>query len=143
MRRIVAISSLLFSFVFLVFASTAFAQIGVGISVNFGPPPLPVYEQPLCLPMAISGSPVTGPMTMKTAIIGFRARGWNRPKLVSFGRQRIGAGETVRSFSMKDTGVQKWVFMGASIMDLATVVLVTRAVAGKAITFPTTPMSLA
>jgi hypothetical protein len=48
MRRIVAISSLLFSFVFLVFASTAFAQIGVGISVNFGPPPLPVYEQPLC-----------------------------------------------------------------------------------------------
>jgi hypothetical protein len=48
MRRTVAISSLLFSFVFLVFSNTAFAQIGVGISVNFGPPPLPVYEQPLC-----------------------------------------------------------------------------------------------
>ena len=26
----------------------AFAQIGVGISVNFGPPALPVYEQPIC-----------------------------------------------------------------------------------------------
>lgn len=51
MRRTVAISSLLFTFVFLVFlafSNPAFAQIGVGISVSFGPPPLPVYEQPLC-----------------------------------------------------------------------------------------------
>ncbi|MGB6871180.1 MAG: YXWGXW repeat-containing protein, partial [Acidobacteriaceae bacterium] len=24
------------------------AQIGIGVSVNFAPPPLPVYEQPLC-----------------------------------------------------------------------------------------------
>jgi hypothetical protein len=48
MRRTVAISSLLFSVVFLVLSHAAFAQVGVGISVNFGPPPLPVYEQPLC-----------------------------------------------------------------------------------------------
>jgi hypothetical protein len=48
MRRTVAISSLLFSVVFLVLSHAAVAQIGVGISVNFGPPPLPVYEQPLC-----------------------------------------------------------------------------------------------
>jgi hypothetical protein len=44
----IAIRSLLFSFVVLILSHGAFAQIGVGISVNFGPPPLPVYEQPIC-----------------------------------------------------------------------------------------------
>jgi len=44
----VAIRSLLFSFVLLVLTHGAFGQIGVGISVNFGPPALPVYEQPIC-----------------------------------------------------------------------------------------------
>jgi hypothetical protein len=34
--------------VLLVFSHGAFAQIGVGISVNFGPPALPLYEQPVC-----------------------------------------------------------------------------------------------
>jgi hypothetical protein len=48
MRTTVAIRSLLFSFVLLVLSHGAFAQIGVGISVNFGPPALPVYEQPIC-----------------------------------------------------------------------------------------------
>src|ERR1035438_10507919 len=48
MRTTVAIRSLLFSFALLVFSHGAFAQIGVGISVNFGPPALPVYEQPIC-----------------------------------------------------------------------------------------------
>ena len=48
MRTTVAIRSLLFSFVLLAFSHGAFAQIGVGISVNFGPPALPVYEQPIC-----------------------------------------------------------------------------------------------
>jgi hypothetical protein len=46
--RTIAIRLLLFSFVLLVFSHGAFAQIGVGISVNFGPPALPVYEQPIC-----------------------------------------------------------------------------------------------
>src|SRR6202047_655039 len=46
--RTTAIRLLLFSFVLLVFSHGAFAQIGVGISVNFGPPALPVYEQPIC-----------------------------------------------------------------------------------------------
>lgn len=41
-------SSLLFSLVLLVFSHGAFAQVGVSVSVSFGPPPLPVYEQPLC-----------------------------------------------------------------------------------------------
>jgi hypothetical protein len=48
MHTKIAIRSLLFSIVLLVFSHGAFAQIGVGISVNFGPPPLPVYEQPIC-----------------------------------------------------------------------------------------------
>jgi hypothetical protein len=46
MRRVMAIRSLLFSFALLVFAHVSFAQIG--ISVSFGPPALPVYEQPIC-----------------------------------------------------------------------------------------------
>ncbi len=48
MHSKIALRSLLFSFVLLVFSHSAFAQIGIGISVNFGPPPLPVYEQPIC-----------------------------------------------------------------------------------------------
>jgi hypothetical protein len=46
MRRVMAIRALLFSFALLVFAHVSFAQIG--ISVSFGPPALPVYEQPIC-----------------------------------------------------------------------------------------------
>ncbi|MGA8037294.1 MAG: hypothetical protein WA823_06655 [Candidatus Acidiferrales bacterium] len=34
------------SFLFYAFSHAAFAQIG--ISVNFGPPPIPIYEQPYC-----------------------------------------------------------------------------------------------
>jgi hypothetical protein len=48
MRTATAIRLLLFSFIVLVFAHGAFPQIGVGISVSFGPPALPVYEQPIC-----------------------------------------------------------------------------------------------
>jgi hypothetical protein len=29
-------------------ATAETAQVGIGISVNFGPPALPVYEQPIC-----------------------------------------------------------------------------------------------
>jgi hypothetical protein len=48
MRTTVAIRLLLFSFVLLALSHGAFAQIGVGISVSFGPPALPVYDQPVC-----------------------------------------------------------------------------------------------
>ena len=55
MRTTIMIRSLLICFVVLSIAQGAFAvsparpaQIGVGISVSFGPPPLPIYEQPLC-----------------------------------------------------------------------------------------------
>ena len=42
------IRALLLGLVVLCMSATSFAQIGVGVVVNFGPPPLPVYEQPLC-----------------------------------------------------------------------------------------------
>ena len=32
----------------LALAGASLAQIGVGVAVSFGPPPLPVYEQPIC-----------------------------------------------------------------------------------------------
>lgn len=38
----------LVSLLFLTFAATSFAQVAVGISVRFGPPPIPVYAQPIC-----------------------------------------------------------------------------------------------
>ena len=44
--RIRTIRTLLFAFVVLVMSSASFGQ--VRISVSFGPPALPVYEQPLC-----------------------------------------------------------------------------------------------
>lgn len=42
------IRSLLFLFVLLAISQTSFGQIGIGVSVNFGPPALPIYEQPFC-----------------------------------------------------------------------------------------------
>jgi hypothetical protein len=46
MRTPVAIRSLLLTFALLALSHGAFAQ--VSISVNFGPPAIPVYEQPIC-----------------------------------------------------------------------------------------------
>src|SRR5215469_13322486 len=46
MRTAVAIRSLLFTFILLVFSHSASAQIG--IFVNFGPPAIPIYAQPIC-----------------------------------------------------------------------------------------------
>ena len=48
MRKIPSLRNLLFALVVLAMSTASFAQIGVGISVAFGPPALPVYEQPVC-----------------------------------------------------------------------------------------------
>jgi hypothetical protein len=48
MSKTTAIRSLLFSLILMVFSHGAFAQIRVGISVGFGPPAIPVYDQPVC-----------------------------------------------------------------------------------------------
>src|SRR5580658_2388325 len=48
MRIVKSIRTLLFAVVVLAMSGASFAQVGIGISVNFGPPALPVYEQPPC-----------------------------------------------------------------------------------------------
>ena len=48
MRMISPIRSLFFALFLLALSAVSFGQIGVGISVGFAPPPLPVYEQPIC-----------------------------------------------------------------------------------------------
>src|SRR5260221_3506440 len=48
MRRFVSIRSLLGFMGLLLLSGAAYAQVGVGIAVSFGPPELPVYEQPIC-----------------------------------------------------------------------------------------------
>jgi hypothetical protein len=48
MRITQPIRLVLFALVMLVMSRSAPAQIGFGVSINIGPPPLPVYAQPLC-----------------------------------------------------------------------------------------------
>ena len=68
------IRTLLFALVVLCMSAASFAQIGVAIRI--GPPPLPVYEQPLCPATGISGRLATGPTIMTSAITtGCRAHG--------------------------------------------------------------------
>jgi hypothetical protein len=42
------LSALLFALVVLSMPAASFAQVGVGAVITIGPPPLPVYEQPIC-----------------------------------------------------------------------------------------------
>src|ERR1035437_164129 len=84
------------------------------------------------------GHPATGPMTTTMATTGFPERGSRHPRSAFSGPQVIGAGEAVRSFSMKDIGAQRWVSTAASTMASATAVLVMKAAAGKVVTSPTT-----
>jgi hypothetical protein len=48
MRVFRYLSVLLIAVGMLAFAASSSAQVAVGISVRFGPPPLPVYTQPIC-----------------------------------------------------------------------------------------------
>ena len=48
MRRLLSIRFMFVIFGTLAVCAASFAQIGIGVSVSFGPPELPVYEQPLC-----------------------------------------------------------------------------------------------
>ena len=47
-RNRAALRWLLLAIVILSFSAASFSQIAVGISVRVGPPPLPVYAQPIC-----------------------------------------------------------------------------------------------
>jgi hypothetical protein len=48
MRRNFAVGFLLVAFAMLLFSVPSHAQVSIGVSVSFGPPELPVYEQPIC-----------------------------------------------------------------------------------------------
>lgn len=48
MRFTSAVRYLFFTLFLLASSAVSFAQIGIGISVGFAPPALPVYEQPIC-----------------------------------------------------------------------------------------------
>jgi WXXGXW repeat (2 copies) len=48
MRMISHVRSLFFALFLLLVPAASFAQVSIGISVGFPPPPLPVYEQPIC-----------------------------------------------------------------------------------------------
>ena len=105
MHNVSRIRSILFALVVLVMSATAFAQIS--ISVNFAPPELPVYEQPLCPAPGYLWTP------------GYWAYGddyddyywvpgtWvMAPEIGSCGLQPIGVGAETDLFSMTATGVR-------------------------------------
>ena len=48
MLKHLTVRSLLLALFFLATSAASFAQISIGVSVGFAPPPLPVYEQPIC-----------------------------------------------------------------------------------------------
>src|SRR6516162_9984879 len=48
MRKTFSIRFLLAAVGMLIFSAASLAQWGVGVVVSFGPPELPVYEQPIC-----------------------------------------------------------------------------------------------
>ncbi len=48
MRIISVVRYLFFALLLLAASGASFAQIGIGISVGFAPPPIPVYAQPIC-----------------------------------------------------------------------------------------------
>ena len=48
MRAIFPIRSLLLALFLLAASAASVAQVSIGISVGFAPPPIPVYEQPIC-----------------------------------------------------------------------------------------------
>lgn len=48
MRIISVVRYLLLALFLQAVSAASFAQIGIGISVGFAPPPIPVYEQPIC-----------------------------------------------------------------------------------------------
>jgi hypothetical protein len=48
MRIISVVRCTLFALFLLAVSAASFAQVSIGISVGFAPPPIPVYEQPIC-----------------------------------------------------------------------------------------------
>ena len=140
MRIIPPLRTLLFALVVLAMSSASFAQIR--ISVGFGPPALPVYDQPLCpgdgylwAPGYWAWDDDDGDFT------GCRARGCWLPKSVSCGLRPIGPGAMALLFSMRATGARMWVSTEESFTASAILVLALSADVGTAIDSSTTAPS--
>src|SRR5215467_4807860 len=116
--------------VMLMLANASFGQ--VGISITIGPPPLPVYAQPLCLVKATSGPRGTGP-TGPTAITGYRAPGYWLRKSVISGHRAGGDGAGADSSSMKVIGDHVSVSMAGLSTDMVISVAATMAGVGRVI----------
>ena len=137
MRRLFSTRSLLGFIGVLVLSGVAYAQVDVGVAVSFGPPELPVYEQPICPAEGYIWTP------------GYWAwdgddyywvpgRGWQRPGRDFFGPRAIGLGEGGDTTFTKAIGARWLVSMAVLITDLAILATGMKAGAGTTIIFITT-----
>ena len=91
MRMILSLRSFLLALVVLATSTASFAQ--VGISVSFGPPALPVYEQPLCPGDGYLWTPgYWAWMTTTMDTTGCPEPGSKHPKSVSLDPRLLGLG---------------------------------------------------
>ena len=118
MRMIPSFRPVLFALALLAMSMPSFAQ--VRISVAFGPPALPVYEQPLCPGDGYIWTPGYWAWDDDGEDYYWVPGTWVlAPEVVSFGPRPIGLGRTARSFSMTAIGVPMSVSMAELFMALA------------------------
>ena len=130
MRSGIAIRSLLFAFVVLAFSQGAAAQIG--ISVGFGPPLLPIYEQPILASEGYLWAPGYWGYDYAANDYYWVPGTWVYPPQAGFcGRRVIGAGAATRTFSIKDIGARRWATTAGLITATVTAALDMRAGVGK------------
>ena len=119
--------------------TSSYAQVDV--SVNFAPPPLPVYEQPPCPVAGYIWTPgYWGWGEMSGIITGCRVSGSLRRQWVCFGHRHGGAGTTAYTRLTRVTGDQLSAFMEALITVMATPEMATGAADGVETTSSTTPL---
>ena len=99
------IRTLLFGLVLLSMSAASFAQVGVAITI--GPPPLPVYEQPLCPGDDYLWTPGYWAYDYDANDYYWVPGTWVMARNpVSCGLQPIGVGAATDLFSMTATGVR-------------------------------------
>ena len=117
--RIRSIRAVLFAVVVLIMSSASFGQFR--ISVTFGPPALPVYEQPLCRGDGYIWTPGYWAWSDDDGDYYWVPGTWVlAPESVFFGPHRIGPGLMAASFSTTVTGVRMSASMAVSSMALVT-----------------------
>src|SRR5271165_4640125 len=122
------------------FSRGALAQIGIGISVSFAPPALPVYEQPLCPADGYLWTPGYWAYDDDNGYYWVPGTWVEVPQVGFLWTPGYWGWGVTHLFSMKDIGVRRWGSMAASITDSTTVVMGIREVVGKATTSLTTLM---